>query len=168
MGIALSSVPIGSLITLPEGQRSHYISLVVELPDAVRSVIFSTETGAYLRGLAKNYQLAPERSSIIALAFVRVAVGELSIAKLASELSTKLPLPNDKANRIAREMEQDLFIPVQQELGEHWAKQRKEGPARQAETKANEGGAKNVLNLKREKSGPPPPPMPRYGNSPGE
>jgi hypothetical protein len=65
---------------------------------------------------------------------------------------------------MAAEIEQDLFGPVRQELEEFWAKQKKEEPGRQAQTRASEGGARNVLNLKEENQPPVPPWRKQQGN----
>lgn len=157
MGLIYTSVPFGSIATLPEDRIEFYIILISKLPNKTRAMIYALETGASLRGLAKSYGLPEAKSSIMAFAVVQVAINELSFAQLSSVLSTKLPLPNDKAQRMAKEIEQDLFGPVRQELEAHWAKQKQEGAASQAQTRADSGGARNVLNLKKENKPPLPP-----------
>jgi hypothetical protein len=157
MALIFNSVPMGSLVTIPEGKRLFYIENISQLPRMTSAMIYSLNTGAFLRGLAKSYGLPEEKSSIIAFAVVQVAVNEISFTQLPSMLSTKLPLPNDKAQKMAREIEQDLFGPVRQELEAHWATEKKEKPAAQAQAKAEESGVNNVLNLKKESQPPVPP-----------
>ncbi len=164
MGIIFDSVPVGSLITLSPEERSRYVDLVFQLPEKARGLLFAPKTGAFTRGLVKGYNLPETRASVVALIVLRIAVGEKSAEQLPSLLSTELQLPNDKAQKMAREIEEDLFGPVMKELEQYWRRQKSTpGPANEKEVttdKASEAGARNVLNLKEQKKPPAPPPMP--------
>ena len=127
MGVIFDSVPIGSLTGLPAEKRLKYTESVFQLPGKVRVMLFAPNTGAFTRGLVKGYGLAEEKSAVAALAVLRVAIGEKAVAQLPSLLSTELKLPNDKAQAMAREIEQDLFGPVRKELEEYWRRDNKGG-----------------------------------------
>lgn len=145
------STPTGSLGTIPERDRGRFIDKLMDLPPKVFEVLNLPRTGSYLRGLVKNYRLSEEKSAVVAFAVLRVAIGEKTLAQLASLLSTELKLPNDKAQKMAKEIEKDLFGPVMKELEEYWQKKG---------DKPEDKGARNILDLKQEKKPPAPPPMP--------
>ena len=157
MGIIYNSVPMGSLVTLPEDQRSNHINNILKLPKNASNILFSPATGAYIRGLTKSHNLPTEHAPIIALIIVRLVTREITIDQLPSIISTEVKTPNDKAQRIAKEIEEDLLGPIKEELEEFWNQQKQEEPVNEAEERATQGGANNVLNLKKEQSPPPPP-----------
>jgi hypothetical protein len=157
MGIEFESVPVGSLIRMPSERRIGYWEIILKLPKQAKEMLHSWNTGAYIRGLTKQHGLNTDKSQIIALIVVRVVIGELKVSNMAAALSADLPLPNDKAQVLASEIEKELLEPVRAELEEFWAQRHKQEPAAEAERRAGEGGAKNVLNLKEEKNPPSPP-----------
>ena len=157
MGLDYNSIPSGSVVTVSQAEGEQYVAGLFELAQIARQAMVSTRTGAFVRGLTKAYGLEQIKAPIIALSILKTGIGKIPLSGLGAYLSGQLRLPNDKAQRMAREIEQDLFEPVRQELEAHWAKQKKEEPGRQAQTKATEGGARNVLNLKMDKAPPKPP-----------
>lgn len=167
---------MGSLVTIPEEKRLHYIEAINASPKNVGDLLLSLNTGAYLRGLAKSFNVPEEKASVIAFAVVRVAVGELAFSQLAAALVTELSLPTDQAQSMAWEIEKDLFTPIKQELKEYWAKLKNpsinpQNPPQNPSPpvppdKGDTGGFKpasptppNLLNLKEQPRVPPPPPI---------
>ncbi|MFH1353860.1 MAG: hypothetical protein ABIH36_01105 [bacterium] len=151
--------PLGSVLTRPPLEQDQLIEKSFTLPRPVKSLFNAERTGAYIIGLAKAYRLSTDQAHSIALMILTVGLGEKTLAQLASLLSTELKLSNDKAQKMAREIEEDLFGPVMKELEEYWQRQKSGPPA--PEASAGETGARNVLNLKEQKKPPAPPPMPR-------
>jgi len=129
---------------------------IEQLPPAVMKVMSAAETGAYIRGLIKSAGLPAEKTAPVAFNVLRVALGRKTLEQLPSLISTEAGLPNDKAQKMAREIEEDLLGPVKEELTKFWAQQ-KNKPAREAGTRAEEAGARNVLNLKESPKPPTPP-----------
>lgn len=161
MGIIYNSVPVGSLVTLPAARRRYYIDRVLSLPRTVRDMLFSPRTGAFTRGLAKGYGLPEKKSSRLALATLRIAVGEKTLAQLPSVLSTELRLANDQAQKMAQEIEEGLFKPVVNELNVYLEKKRGVGD-RPITQSGGVRGVRNVLDLKNQKGKRlQPPPMPK-------
>jgi len=156
------SKPLGAVLTRPSTEQDRLIERSFTLPRSVKNLFISERTGAYIIGLAKAYELSTDHAPVIAFIVLRVGFGDNILAQLPSLLSTELKLPNDKAQKMAREIEEDLFGPVRKELEEYW---RKNPPSsRQSGTLArqgSEGGVRNVLNLKEQKQPPMPPPMPK-------
>ncbi len=152
--------PLGSLLTRPPLEQDRLIEKSFTFPRSVKSLLTAERTGAYIIGLAKAYKLSISQAHSIAFMVLTVGLGEKKLAQLPSLLSTELRLPNDAAQKMAREIEEDLFGPVRKELEEYW---RKNPPSsRQSGTLArqgSEGGVRNVLNLKEQKRPPVPPPM---------
>lgn len=151
------TIPAGSLLTLSERESDPYFNKIAVMPARLKGLMTSINTGAFIRGLATAYQIPSEKASSIAVQIVQIAVGENTLAQLPSLLSTKLKLPNDKAQKMAKEIEEDLLKPVRKELEEFWDKQKREEPIEIAEERASQSGANNVLNLKEEKKPPTPP-----------
>jgi hypothetical protein len=124
MGIVYASVPAGSIVTLPETERSAYIQQLLTLPTAARQLMTSNQAGAFTRGLAKSYSLPVERAADIAFTIVKVALGKVSLAELPWALAATLKLPESQAQRMAYEIEQDLLAPIRQALEEYWQVQK--------------------------------------------
>lgn len=84
---------------------------------------------------------------------VQIFVGEKNFAQLPAMLSTELQLPNDKAQKMAAEIEKDVFGPVRGELDEflRTQKQGKGSIALRLPSVAQgkeRNSLQNVLNLK--------------------
>lgn len=159
MGIIHRSVPISSLLLLPTEKRMPYFDQLEIMPRNLRLLLFSPRTGAFIRGLTKVYNVPSEKAPTIALTVLKIAYGEKSLAQLASILSTELQLSNDKAQRIAQEIEKELFAPVMLELNQYLA-QKKKAPTSPITTQPQASGARNVLDLKSQSRPPLPPAIP--------
>lgn len=155
----LQSVPVNSLLTLPPEAREGILLGIFRLPKKVQDILFSEDTGAYTRGLAKSYDVDINFSPNIALAILFIAIGEKSLVQLPAILSTELKLPNDKAHKMATEIEKDVFGPVRGELDEFLRKQKAQSgsmasmlgsvaTAGQVHRRASTYAPQNVLNLK--------------------
>lgn len=173
MGIEYQSVPIGSITDRPRGQRLWYWEQIVQMPRSVSSMLMAKQTGAFIRGLARQYKLPVERSTQIALAILRVATGSLPLAKLGTTLSSEMVLSDDIAKQMTTDIERDLFGPVRGEweryLQARSARTTEKLPSLPIEPPSAAGahpvspglrGASNVLNLKEAPRPPLPPPMP--------
>ena len=165
MNPSLSSLgyPIGAGMTRGEKRWEEISELMNEVPKAVRNMIASPYTASSIRGLVKTYMLPPEKRQVIAYAVLQVALGEKTIAQLSSILSTEIPLPNDKAQNMAKELEEDLLAPIMPEIAKY-LKRKNSGinVAPKGTTSSNPPlGVNNVLNLKDQKRISAPPPMPK-------
>ncbi len=154
------STPLGSLLLIPDEERQNLLQSFFKVPPSLKRLASSPKTGAYLRGLAKAHNVPEGTSSIIAFAVLEVALGKLSLAQLAATLSSRIRIANDKAQKIAKEIEHDLIGPVAADLNKYIAAQ-KNNSATTATATARQAGATNVLNLKQEPKRPTPPPIPR-------
>lgn len=158
MGHIFSSVPVGSLSRLSKTQRDNYIDQVVSLPTNVRKMMFSPATGAFIRGVAKAYNLPLEQSPEIAFAALQVALGDKPLSRLAHDLAIKLNIAVDTADKVAREIEKELFAPIALEFNQHLKSKRPSSSP--ALPPAN--NLPNVLDLKNQPPKPPlPPPIPK-------
>jgi len=152
------TIPIGSILLLEEEERGSLMNSYFELPMNVKAMAASPSTGAFVRGVAKNHDLPAEQSSLIALAILRVAVGDKTLAQLSSIFSGELRMPNDKAQQMAQEIEKELFAPVALELNQYLEGKKKTKGSVLTRT----GGSQppNVLDLKDTKRPSAPPPVP--------
>jgi hypothetical protein len=150
------STPIGSLMDIPKDTSEKYFTFIFLTPSNIQSLLISARTGAFIRGLAKTYNIPIEKAPKIAFAVLQIALGEKTLAQLGSLLSTELPAPNDVAQKIANEIEKELFAPIALELNQYLAKKKQATLASRPM-----GGASNVLNLKNTPQPPPPPPIPK-------
>lgn len=146
MGALFESTPFGSLLGLETARRKKYVGQIIALPTKIRSIIDSLQTGSFVRGLVKQFRLQGSQVSQIAFAVLRVAVGEIELAKLGAVLSSELKLPNDKAQAMAKEIESELFSPVMLELNQFLEKRKMK--KENSEDKAKQSGAQNIVNLK--------------------
>jgi len=150
----LKTIPVGSLLTLPQQESDPYFNEIAAMPVKLKTLMTSVNTGAFTRGLAKSYGLPEDKSSIIALGVLRVAVGEKKLEDLSSLLAAEVPLPLNTARKMAAEIEKDLFEPVGDELEQYWQEKK------ETRVPLKTDNVSNVLDLKKEKKVPPPPPMP--------
>ena len=154
------TVPINASILLPEDKRHFYYAEFCVLPKNLQSVAGNLRTGSYIKGLMKNYGLQEPMGKQIALSLLPVIFGEKTLAQLASLLSTNAKLPNDKAQKMATEIERDLFAPVMLELNQYATSRKNQVGSNTASAQAS--GAHNILDLKNQTQRPPvPPPIPR-------
>ena len=116
--LLFKSIPANSLLLVPEEKREGYLDKALSLPEKTQDILFSGDTGAFVRGLAKSYDIDINLSPKIALAILFVAIGEKTFAQIPAVFSTELRLPADKAQKMANEIEKDIFGPVKRELEE--------------------------------------------------
>lgn len=143
-----TTIPANSFLILPEANRASYIEAVIPLPIKIRDVLYSTDTGAFVRGIAKTYDVSPETAPKIAFAILEIAIGKKTIAQLPSILSTELQLPIDTAQKMASEIEHDVFGPIKADLSGLPSQQKGSSIPSRTTAQAVSSGMKNVLNLK--------------------
>lgn len=106
------SVPLGSVNTLPAEQRQEYFLAVARMPGRLSQLLSSERTGAYLRGLAKQFSLEDSMIGILALVTLRTAIGEVRLDGLSDEIKRQLGVDTATAQAIATDIEKELFNPV--------------------------------------------------------
>ena len=116
---AYKSLPIGSLVTRNEEEEAVYLKELVELPPGLVNLIMSSKTSGYIRGITKATNLPLDSAPVIAFVVLRVVFGKISLAQLGATLSTELKLPNDVAQAMAKDIEEELFGPVMMELDQY-------------------------------------------------
>lgn len=117
------SIPANSISGLPEQTRLSYLESTLSLPEGAQNMLFSDSTGAYVQGLAKSNRIPTENAFKIGLAILEIAIQKKSISELSTTLSKELSIDTDTALKIASEIDQDLFAPIQGELNAFWAQQ---------------------------------------------
>lgn len=153
------SIPFEALIKRPEAEEAQYIEQLSQLPKNVRAIVTSARTGSFLRGVLKtNDLLSLDNSVALSMIVIEICFGKKTLAQLPSMLSTDLRLANDKAQKMASEIERDLFAPIILEYNEFLANKRKQTGSTTAS--AQSSGAHNVLDLKNNSTPPAPPPIP--------
>lgn len=140
--------PFGSLILQPEETHDETINNWAKLPEKMRSVTSSARTAAFLIGLSKNYGIETNKLGIVSWAVFLVSLGDLKLSQLAATLSSEVPMPNDKAQAMAVEIERELFAPLALELAEV-RKNRSVADAEGRAGQAQAAGAQNVVNLRK-------------------
>jgi len=153
----LMHYPIGVAGMLPEPESSRLLEASGKLPAALRPIMSSPRTAAFIRGLAKNHSIPENQIKYIAYAILVVTLGEKNMANLPVILSTRLKLPNDKAQKLAAEIERDLFAPVALALNKYLSQIKKQD-TNSMSSRAKLGGASNVLDLKNSSQQKPSPP----------
>lgn len=117
-------LPAGSLVLLPDEQRVKHIQNLVDLPRNLRQLSTSMKIASYLKGMTRNFNLAPAQGEYIALIVFQVTTGEYTLAAMPTLLSSTLRIANDKAQKIAQEIERDIFAPVALELNQYLAQKK--------------------------------------------
>lgn len=161
--------PFGSNLLLPPEQREELLEAFFILPPAVKQMVISFKTAAYLQGAMRSYDLPDDQTPKLSLIVFRVALGLKPLGQLPVLISSELGVPNDRAQALATEIERDLFAPIMMEYN-NYVTARKAAPTKSAAA----SGAPNVLNLKNKLTAlppnvprpltvttpPPPPPLP--------
>ncbi|MDP3997214.1 MAG: hypothetical protein Q8P73_01805 [bacterium] len=162
--IKYMSIPIESLLSRDVVEEKKYINALNSVSGPLRSIIFSARTGAYLRGVGKTYSVSPALISSLSFIVLKICFGEITLSRLSVVLSSELKLSMDKAQKMALEIERDLFAPVMMELRTvNTAKSVNTVNSAPANNKTVSGsmGLRNVLDLKKQQSPPRPPAMPK-------
>src|SRR3989338_4077896 len=141
-----SNTFIESLVNLQESDRLRYLALIFTMPEKIRSILFTAETASYIRGFLKAHDIPLNYTETLSISIICILTGEKTLAQLPAILSTELKLPNDKAQKMAAEIEKDVFGPVKKELDE-FNKTRITTPRKVPPT-GETTGLRNVLNLK--------------------
>lgn len=161
----IKTIPIGSILLGPEEDDGITLRTTQEIPVKIKNLLSAMQTGAYIRGIAKEFQLPDETASRLAYTVLRIGIGKITLAAFASTLSTELKLPNDKAQKMAAEIQKDLFDPIMPELNAYLAKKKQEATGIMQHGRENvereAGGAKNVLDLRTVPQPPKPPQIPK-------
>lgn len=141
------SIPANSITGLPEQTRLEYLESVLSLPEKIQDMLFSDSTGAYVQGLAKSNHIPSENAFKIGLAILEVAINKKQISELSTILSKELEISIDASLEMASEIDQDLFAPIQGELGAFWASGQatpvSPAPTRQADSLARQDAGNN-------------------------
>jgi hypothetical protein len=145
------TTPFGGMLTLPEVKQNELLELFFQTPASVRKVLASSRTGAYLRGVTKTFNLSLDVTPRLALTVFRIGVGLLPLPQLASVLASDLSVAPQVAQKIALELERELFAPIMLDLSR----------AKPSNRPTNTFGARNVLDLKKDNPPYPLPPRPR-------
>ncbi|MEX1997365.1 MAG: hypothetical protein WEA04_01680 [Candidatus Andersenbacteria bacterium] len=159
------SRPVGSLLTRERSEEERYLNELPDLPPSLISLLMSAKTGAFIRGLVRNYDLALEKAAMIAFMVLQISFGEKTLLQLSTMLASDLQLPLEKAQSMAQEIERELFAPIMLELNAYLTQKRKitggstSTPVSSSPSAA--GGARNVLDLKSQPRPPQPPAIPQ-------
>lgn len=160
-----SNVLMESLLGCSDAERLRYLQSIFGAPTKIKSIFFAPETTSYVVGFLKSHDISLDYINILSLSIVRILAGDKSFVQLPGMLATELKLPNDKAQKMAAEIEKDLFGPVRQELDEFIRKQKVKGgsmvnkssgaspiskphPTSPFDRSSGLRGARNLLNLK--------------------
>lgn len=157
----LKTFPIGSILTRPEEEDVHYLQKIRQLPQNLRKLISSPTTSAFIRGLTKTYDVPPDKNPLVAFVVLQIVCGERTLSQLANTLATELRLAHGQSQKMAIEIEKELFAPVMLELNKHLTQQKKQSTVAENPLPSQAGGARNVLDLKSQPRPPLPPPIPR-------
>lgn len=152
-------MPVGSIYSRPEQASVGYLDIIEELPIAIKGMISSVETVSYIKGLSRAYDTSEEGQAAIAFAILEITIGKKTTTQLSAILSTELKLPNNKAQKMALEIEHDIFGPIKRELDMFLQQQKIKGASATnitAPTPLNPASTRqrtlyqpqNVLNLK--------------------
>lgn len=150
------TIPAGSILMAPEANDNQGVDQLRSLPSSLQKMLASERTGAYIRGLTKTYDVPLEQAPQIAFMVLQIAVGEKPLGQLGGMLSSELKLANDKAQKMAQEIEKELFGPVMLEFNKYLQDKKAMKPGVMDKMRV---APQNVLNLK-EVPKPPAAPLP--------
>jgi hypothetical protein len=135
---------LGAMAVLDDVRRAQLREKFSKTTGGVRKLVLSQESIPFLRGLARTHNVPDDKVPKLALGVLYVALGEWPLSNLAAGLSSTMGIPNDVAQKVAAEIEKELFAPIMLEFNKFLEKQRQP----KAEEKAKQAGATNVIDLK--------------------
>ena len=163
---SLITTPFGSLASIQDDDtRLGYINKTQLVPPSLRGSLYDTKTGAFIRGLGKQYRLSEDATIKLAFLILRIALGEVRLSNLSQSLQKELSLPPDNCSDLAKDIERDIFSPFMIELNAYLAQQKSSNSQTQAPAPSMPTPSKttnqpsNVLDLKKDWRGPTPPPF---------
>ena len=151
------TIPVGSLIGQPPDVESQYLEKLPKLPPEKINLLLSPETGAYVRGLVREYGLQQSNSPALSFLILRYAFGEFSEAQFSSVIARELSVQPEQGQKIAKDITENLFSDKSAA-----AQQPPVAPAPPTQPVAGPvQKSPNVLDLNKEQGPPPPPPIPK-------
>ncbi len=159
---------IDAIFENPPEVSIGYGELLAKLPQKIKEILGAQTTGAYVSGIIRSYSLSEEKRNVLALSIIRVAIGKKTFAQLPATLSNELQLPMDKAQKMAGEIEKDLFDPVRNELNTFLQSQKgsMSQPSSTPPSARPAAPMRNVLDLKEITARPKQPQLPQKPASP--
>lgn len=96
--------------------KQKFLERLDALPEMLRSVVFSTETGTLLSFICKNHHLDDERSNTVITYTAAVLLGFLHHTDLAKEIQENAKLDPKTAQAVAEEIELKVLARVKTEI----------------------------------------------------
>lgn len=127
----LKTIPVGAVLTLPEEQRLPTLEKLNNSPASIRNLASAERTGAYVRGLARTYNLSLEQSWNIALTLLYLCLGEIPRQELVPHLSQQAGIPTDTAQKIVQDIDRELLTSVNLDLNRLLAQKQGNTPSPQ-------------------------------------
>lgn len=97
---------------MPELTREEKLNLVEKLPQNLRDLLYSEDTGALLLYLGKKYNLPDESVRLLSKLVGDVVLGIVPITSLTQEINSKILPDLQAAANISKEVYDELLAPV--------------------------------------------------------
>ncbi|MDA1168767.1 MAG: hypothetical protein O3A36_00320 [bacterium] len=110
--------PIGSILSRPEEATQGYLDIVSLLPQNIKDILAAPNSAAFVLGIVKSYNISEAQAPSIAFEILEVAIGKKTFAQLSGVFVAELGLAPDQAQKMALEIEKDIFGPIKGELDE--------------------------------------------------
>ncbi len=123
------------------------------LPDNLKIHIASAETAEAVRIISQKHQFSenqvPQLSHITAM----ILIGEINIVNFVKTLQEKFELKEESARQLARDINQEIFLPVKEDLKKihkvpEWPREKETIPDRPVDDEPQLNG--NIVDLKNE------------------
>lgn len=139
--ISLKTIPIASFLARPEAEDAIYQQKLSSLTPLLLTMVSSPRTGAYIRGLARQFNVQLETAQYISLTVIQICFGDVALSELATTLATRIGILPDQAQAMAKDIEKELFGPVMMELNQYLQ-------AKRATDQQSAADDPNVLDLR--------------------
>lgn len=101
---------------MQELSREQKTKIIESLPEDLRGILESENTGIFILSLSEQYSLYEEKLNLLSKIIGNVVLGLIPLTSLAQELNTQITPDTQIALRLAQDLNVELFFPVVESL----------------------------------------------------
>lgn len=87
-----------------------------KLPEEMKAILVSDETSEFVMNLGKKYQLHVDQTGALSNAIILIMVGLMRPNEFIPAVAKNLNIETDKAQQIAKEINDQIFAPIRESL----------------------------------------------------
>lgn len=149
----LTPAQINNLKRIKDPIAKKWYLTYFQLPQEIRQLFFAEESASLMRKIAKKNNIADKQLWWTSHTAGRILSGEINIVDFVKTLQEKCGLEEEPARQLARDINQEIFLPVKESLKKlhkvpEWPREDETTPDQPLDDEPRLNG--NIVDLKNE------------------